>query len=209
MSINIKLVCKVLLTVFILSLFVMALIKFVVLPTKLAVSNKSMEICELKQTNEKLTNDLANAKTAVINDINKEEIIRLKNYISSNTQVLTDVMVEDAATSLITYANTYEIPIALVVGIAQATSNFNTTYLSKDGHRGILALPNKLWKDTKVNINYIKNGADIGCNVLRNIMKKTTNVTDILVIYFDDLKYTSNYKDDIFKYSLMYMCYSK
>ena len=209
MGINIKLAIQVFIVVFIFSSIVMAFTKFIVLPVKLAIDSKPIEIVKLKQENKKLVNDLTNAKAVVIASMNEEELKKLKYYISDNTQVLTDAMIEEVASSLITYSNKHEVPIALVVGIAQATSNFNTTYLSEDEHRGILALSNKAWKNFDVNVNYIKNGANIGCITLRDVMKKTKNVTEILTLYFDDLNYTTKYSDSIFKYSLIYTCYRK
>ena len=204
-----KLLFQILAAVLVLALVVVAIVKFTVLPVKLAVSAKSAEIAELSSANKTLSEQLADAKAAVNTDIDKAERLKLKNYISAHTQVLTDKMIKEAAESLITYSSEYGVPLPLVVGIAQATSNFNTTYLSDDGHRGILALPNKLWNTVEVNINYVNHGANLSCSALKGILKTTSGVRKVLTVYFDDLKYTAKHENGVFKYALMYTCYSK
>lgn len=207
-----KTILIIFISTFILTMTTALLAKYLVLPIKNSISNKTTEIAKLTEINKNLLEQLANTKDVVTKELVLARKAVLIKYISENTTVLNDEMINDAAEHLTKASINHNIPLELLVGIAKATSEFNTTYFSVSGHRGILALPKSQWEllDNKVkNVNRILVGTDVGASALKELNKNDIKLDDLLLKYFDDFKYFENHKNNIYKTALEFACYDK
>ena len=66
----------------------------------------------------------------------------LSIYIKENTDNLTTPIINDTAKAIVEAAWENEVPLCIMVGIAQAISMFNTTHVDDFGNRGVLAVSN-------------------------------------------------------------------
>jgi hypothetical protein len=196
--------------VMVVAIFVIVAAKFIVLPATILVSEKSVEIEELQGEVDVLSANLEDCKGTVLEEIHNNATKKLINYISYKTTVLSLEMINAAAHALTEAAKTNNVPLGLIVGIAEATSNFNTTYMSGKGHRGILALHPKHTKELneiEQNPNLVDVGANVGAKTLKHSIKKHNGIILILDAYFVDTDFSNEYINDIVKASMDFNCY--
>lgn len=205
-----KTTCLFLIGICIILILTIVVAKFIVIPIKVTTSNNEIKISKLTEENKDLLTKLNDAEKVVRDKIFVSEEAKLLKYISNHTKTLSDGMIKEAAASLVNSSKVKGIPIELIVGISQATSNFNTTYLVDSGHRGILALPQMYWitmKNTK-DINIAAIGAASGADVLCELKTKHKELDKVLVAYFNDSEYSRQHRADIYKAAIEYAFYN-
>lgn len=148
--------------------------KTLVTPLRVEFQDATTKIESLEKNIDELRTALSDAKAVVIKDMMVDDAEILKQYIKLHTDNLTNKMVDEAAEALVDASWEHKIPIRLAVGIAQAVTGFNTTY--KAGGRGILSVSQTYVIDENkkgLYSNYVKNGAQVGCEVLSKMLNTT------------------------------------
>lgn len=207
---NTKTIIQIFSAVIIIAIFVIAAAKFIVFPATILVSQKSVEIEELQEKVNVLSANLNDAKGVVLEEMRNSATKKLRNYISYKTTVLSSEMINTAAHALTGAAKINNVPLDLMVGIAEATSNFNTTYMSEKGHRGILALHPKHTKelvDVEQKPNLVDIGSNVGAKVLKGIINDHNDIIIILDNYFVDRKFADKHLNAVVKAAVDFNCY--
>lgn len=210
MGTNTKTLLQVMTFIAIVLVVVILVAKFIISPINLALSDKSTQLQEITTVNAQLTEKLADVKLTIKKELYTNTKKVLKSYILENTSVLTEELATSAADALIDASIKHEVSLSLLVGVAQATSNFNTTYMSDKTHRGILAVfP---MRTVAMNIpistlNVVTVGADIGAKLLKEGIKSNTSANTTLDWYFNAQSYTRAHKLRILESIVDFNCY--
>lgn len=158
--------------------------KMVVTPLRKQFQEVHTYNAEIEAKLEEVREKLDDVKTEVVKDLKLDNTELLTEYITKNTDNLTRPMIKNAAKALVDAAWENKIPLDLIVGIAQATTGFNTTYSTTYG-RGILSVSNHHVKTTGRpvrHINRVSVGANVGATYLSELCAANKNNTLKVII---------------------------
>lgn len=185
--------------VLVLTIAVLFVNKIMIIPLRTQFQEAHTRIEKLDSVLVEKNKKLADAKAAVVKDLQIDEVTLLVEYISKHTDNLTKLMINDAAKALVEASWNNKVPLPLVVGIAQSVTGFNTTYSTKN-NRGIMAISEWYVKESKqkaVYFNKVTNGAQAGCIELSKVLDKYSPVSSAITNYLNGSKLKN--LDGVFK----------
>lgn len=161
--------------------------KIMVVPLRVQFQEAHTKIENLAYELEEKDKKLSDVKAVVIETFQVDDTALLVEYISKHTDNLTKSTINDAADALVKASWANEIPLSLVVGVAQAITGFNTTYKIENS-RGIMAVPDWYVRESKqkpVFFNKACNGAEAGCIELSKMLNKYDPISIAIKKYID------------------------
>lgn len=159
--------------------------KIIISPLRTQFQTAHAKVAELNKQLVDMNKKLENVKGEVIKDLNLDDIKLLSIYIKENTDNLTTSIINDTAKAIVEAAWENEVPLCIMVGIAQAISMFNTTHVDDFGNRGVLAVSNNyIIKSNKKSVyfNDVYNGAETGAEEISRLLSVHKNKNLNLII---------------------------
>lgn len=189
-------------------LLTLSIFKFVVEPMSLKLSDYSKLAHNLTNDNKKLKITLDNVKAAVRVEINKSEARFLEDYIMHVTDNITRNMAKKVAEALTKAAWEHKVPTEFAVGISQAITKFNPTYLDAQGNRGLLAYPvTENYDGTIIKLHDEHAGAAIAAKKLGNITNSKSGTSICLDVYFNNQTTLPVSKSEIMEATTEYLIF--
>ena len=132
----------------------------------------------LSEENARLKAEIKRLKEVTTNRLGKKskEQRRIEGLIEQLQPRLGPSVVEPIAGSVVTYAQTYDLPPELILSIMNTTSRFEVTAEGQHGSVGLMHISPKIYRDglnklkiTEQEAFHIDNNVHLGCMILRDL----------------------------------------